>query len=263
MEDFKIIQPSTLLAPYIRYYWILKANGQADIARTVPTGMMSLIFHRGNQIFSVKENELHPRSFINGQENSYADLLYSGEINIISVVFQPAGLRAFFDLPVNLLNNLRVTADSLSDKELVNLEQSIAETEDDHICILRIEQFLGSRLRHIATHNRKRIEASLRLIHKGQTDLSTLAGAACLSNKQFTRIFSEYVGANPKEFSRMIRFQRALHQLETTPTIHFTQLAFDCGFYDQSHLIREFKALSGYTPAEYLVHCPPHSDYFS
>ena len=43
----------------------------------------------------------------------------------------------------------------------------------------------------------------------------------------------------------------------------FSQLAYECGFYDQSHLINEFKVFSGYTPKEYLAACAPHSDYFS
>lgn len=84
-----------------------------------------------------------------------------------------------------------------------------------------------------------------------------------MMRKQFNRIFSEYVGSNPKEFTRTIRFQRALHILEKQPPISLTALAYQCGYFDQSHLIKDFKALSGYTPTEYLVACPPHTDYFS
>jgi len=263
MEDFSIIYPSSSLLPYVKCYWVLKTGSQSDTtARIVPTGMMSLIFHRGIRLFSMKDGELHPRAFVSGQESDYNDLLYSGQVNMISVVFNPAGIRAFFNFPAGLLNSQRVSAGSLGDKELVALEQSIADTEDDKICILLIEKFLLGRLRNITAYNLERIEASLRLIHSGQTDVAVLAATACLSTKQFTRVFSEYVGANPKEFSRIIRFQKALYKLQIDPEISFAALAFDCGFYDQSHLIREFKILSGYTPAEYIVACLPHSDYF-
>jgi AraC-like DNA-binding protein len=54
-----------------------------------------------------------------------------------------------------------------------------------------------------------------------------------------------------------------LFVLQFNPHIDLTQLAFECGFYDQSHLIKEFKTFSGYTPAEYLAVCNPYSDYFS
>lgn len=264
MEEFKVIQPSSLLAPYVKNYWLLRIVGEsASLQRTVPTGMMSLIFHRGNRLLSIHENELHPRAFLSGHEKTFADLEYTGQINMISVVFRPVGVRAFFDLPIITTNNLRLTAGDLEDKELFALENSLTSTEDDRLCILMIEQFLLKRLTRLAEYNLKRIETTVRLINLGQTDITTLADAACLSQKQFNRIFSEYIGSNPKEFSRTIRFQRALHILETQPQISFTALAYECGYFDQSHLIKEFRALSGYTPTEYIAVCPPHSDYFS
>ncbi|MDR2969572.1 MAG: helix-turn-helix domain-containing protein [Tannerellaceae bacterium] len=264
MEDFQIIYPSPALAPYVKHYWLLKTvGGDTDVARTVPTGMMSLIFHRGNRLLSVHENTFHPRTFLNGQERTFADLQYDGQVNMITVVFRPAGVRAFFDLPINRLTGLRLTAGDMEDRELAALENSLTSTGDDGMCILLIEQFLFRRLMRLAEHNLKRIETTIRLINSGETNVTALADTACLSRKQFDRIFSEYVGAHPKEFSRTVRFQRALYKLETNPQISWAALAADCGYFDQSHMIREFRSLSGYTPGEYLAACPPHSDYFS
>ncbi|WP_313381454.1 helix-turn-helix domain-containing protein [Proteiniphilum saccharofermentans] len=264
MEEFKIIHPSPLLAPYIKNYWLLKtACDSPELARTVPMGMMNLIFHRGNRLLSIHDNELHPRAFLSGQEKTFADLEYTGQINMISVVFRPIGVKAFFNLPMNKINNLRVTAGDLEDKELAELEHSLTNTEDDQLCILMIEKFLLKRLSRLAEYNLKRIETTIRLINSGQTDVTLLADTACLSTKQFQRIFSEHVGSNPKEFSRTIRFQRALYTLENCPHIPLTALAYECNYFDQSHMIKDFKALSGYTPSEYLEACPPHSDYFS
>ncbi|WP_280752520.1 MULTISPECIES: helix-turn-helix domain-containing protein [unclassified Parabacteroides] len=263
MEEFRIIQPSPLLAPYIKNYWLLKtACDSPALARTVPCGMMNLIFHRGNRLLSIHDNLVHPRAFLSGHEKTFADLQYTGQVNMFSVVFRPVGVKAFFKLPMNKLHNLRVTAGDLEDKELAALEQSLTSTENDELCILLIEQFLLKRLSHLAEHNLKRIEATIQQINSGQTDIARLADTACLSTKQFQRIFSEHVGANPKEFTRTIRFQRALHKLEHCPEIPFTTLAHACDYFDQSHMIKDFKALSGYTPSEYLAACPPHSDYF-
>lgn len=264
MEDFKVIQPSPLLAPYIKHYWLLKTVGNStSLARTVPTGMMNLIFHRGNRLLSVHDNELHPRVFLSGQEKTFADLQYNGQVDMISVVFYPAGVRAFFNLPINKATGLRLTAGDIEDKELFVLENSLTSTEDDTLCVLLIEQFLFKRLTLLAEHNLKRIDASIRLINSGETDIARLADAVCLSTKQFNRVFSEYVGANPKEYSRTIRFQWALHLLEHNRSMSLTTLAYECGYFDQSHMIKDFKTLSGYTPSEFLAACPPHSDYFN
>jgi AraC-like DNA-binding protein len=262
-EEFRVIQPSPLLAPYIKHYWLLKTAGHSEaLARTVPTGMMSLIFHRGNRLLSVYENALHPRAFLSGQESTFADLKYSGGVDMISVVFHPVGVRAFFSLPINKLAGLRLTAGDIEDKELAVLENSLTSTEDDKLCILLIEQFLLKRLTRLADYNLKRIDMAIGLINSGEGDAARLAEATCLSGRQFYRIFSEHVGANPKEFSRTIRFQRALHILENNPQLSLTDLAYNCGYFDQSHMIKDFKAFSGYAPSEFLAACSPHSDYF-
>lgn len=264
MEEFRIISPSRWLAPYVKNYWLLKtASDSPAVARTVPTGAMSLVFHRGDRLLSVHENEFHPRAFLNGHEKTFADLQYDGQINMISAVFRPAGMRAFFRLPFQLTTGLRLTAGDLEDKELSALETTLATTAHDGQCILLIERFLLKRLSRPAGHHHERIAAAIRLIDAGCSDITALAHAACLSRKQFDRVFSEQVGTNPKEFSRIIPFQRALHLLETEPQLSLTELAYACGYFDQSHMIKEFKALSGYTPGGYLAVCPPHSDYFS
>lgn len=263
MVDFKIIQPPALLAPYIKHFWLLKTVGNSSApARTVPTGMMNLIFHRGERLLSVHENLLHPRAFLSGQEKTFADLQYNGQVNMISVVFRPIGVQAFFNLPIHKTAGLRLTPGDMEDKELTILESSLTSTEEDETCIHLIEQFLLKRLTRLAAHNQKRIETTIGLINSGQTDVSLLADAVCLSTKQFNRIFSEHVGANPKEFSRIIRFQRALNTLEQHPQMSLTTLACACGYFDQSHMIKDFKILSGYTPGEYIAVCKPHSDYF-
>ena len=153
-------------------------------------------------------------------------------------------------------NEFRLTAEELEDRELRELENSLLNTYDDSHCIRLIENFLLKRIRSISEYNLKRIDSAIRLINYGETEVSTLADAACLSTTQFNRILSEIVGSNPKEFSRTIRFQRALYILEHNPQISLIALAYECGYYDQSHLIREFKTYSDYTPTEYLAICP-------
>src|SRR5690606_16459769 len=161
---------------------------------TVPTGMMSLLFHRGNRLLSVHENEFHPRAFLSGQEKTFADLKYDGQINMISVVFHPAGVRAFFNIPIDKIAGLRLTAGDMEDKDLSELENTLTSTEEDKLSVLLIEQFLLRRLTRLPEHNLKRVETAIRLINAGQTEIGRLADAACLSTKQFNRIFSEYIG---------------------------------------------------------------------
>ena len=152
----------------------------------------------------------------------------------------------------------------MEDVELSDLVKQVTDTSDNAVCIRLIEQFFLRRLYTLPEYNLKRMSAVFHEINlRPQINISHLSETACLSSKQFGRIFADYVGTTPKEFIRIVRMQRALSMLQQDATIPFVQVAYECGFSDQSHMIKEFKLFSGYTPAEYLSVCAPYSDYFS
>lgn len=264
MEDYQFISPSPLLVPYVKQYWFLRCNDLSPaVQRIIPTASVALMFHRGQRMLSLEEGVLQPRSFISGQTSSYFEIKPTGSVDIISVVFRPYGAKAFFDIPISEINDLHVGLDCLSDSSLVELESRLTETSDNEACVGLIEAYLLKRLRLSKEYNYKRMSAVVGAIDKGVSDIGALSQISCLSYKQFQRTFNQYIGANPKDFLRVVRFQRALYVLQCQPDIMLTQLAVECGYYDQSHLIKEFKAFTGYTPGEFLSYCPAYSDYFS
>lgn len=265
MDYFQLIPPEPSLTAYVKRYWVLETDRPFDTPeRIIPFGNIQLSFYSGAPIRNAGGSR-EPRSLLCGQTTGYTDIFPTGKLRIIAVVFQPVGARAFFHLPLNELTDLKITAEELSDRGIKELEERIADTEDRMECIRQIEKFLMGRLCLFQDYNILRLSKAIEVINrcKGEISITTLADHSCLSPKQFRRIFSSHVGINPKDFLRIIRFQFALYILQKTPCIHFSQLAYECGYYDQAHLIHEFKALSGYTPGEYLNVGPPYSDYFS
>jgi AraC-like DNA-binding protein len=85
----------------------------------------------------------------------------------------------------------------------------------------------------------------------GTASVQKLAGQCFLSVRQFERKFKEFSGFSPKLFTRITRFQAAL-QLYPNPGKTLTEIAYDCGYYDQSHFINDFKEFSGYHPKHYF-----------
>lgn len=263
MECFNIIQPSDVLAPYVKHYWILGSGDTTHSQRVIPSGNIELVFHKGSLM---KRNGVFiPRTSLSGQSLSFFDLIPTGEIKMIAVVFHPFGAKAFFQTSINELSNLVVSADDLNIESLKELESKITDTDNDTICIQLIEKFLISRLNPLKEYNQKRMMRAIALINSSQDAIyvSKLAEKVCLSNKQFQRIFSEHIGVTPKEFIRIVRFQKALHVLQNNHTMNFTALAYECGYYDQAHMTNEFKSFSGYTPSRYVSILTPYSDYFS
>lgn len=262
MESFRIVTPSAPLAGFIKQYWILRTGAASE--RIIPSGNIQLCFYSGNSL-ACGGQVWNSQAVLCGQSSGFADLQTQGEIRIISVVFQPYGARAFFKMPMTELCGQKVTAGELNDAALGELERKIADTADDAACIGWIEEFLLKRFQADVEYNYRRMLPVVGLVNRsrGEVRLPELARTACLSGKQFQRVFSEYVGMKPKEFLRVVRFQYALSVLQRSPRMSFSQLAYQCGYYDQSHLINEFRCFSGHTPGEYVSLCLPYSDYFS
>lgn len=71
-----------------------------------------------------------------------------------------------------------------------------------------------------------------------------------ISPRQLRRMFQYYVGTSPKTFSKVVRFQHLLKQINSLSELRRTNAFFDSGYFDQAHFIREFKAFYGITPAQ-------------
>lgn len=264
MTSCRFIRPSAPLRRYVRHYWLLRGDTVSPFSqRTWPVGCVQLFFHRGKPLFSQTRGRLQPRHFVCGQEMHYTDLFVDGAIDMLVVVFQPCAARLFLQPPLALFRNESVAVDDLEDPELETLARRIADTESPVHCLEWVEQFLLHRLSQRTCCHLERLEAVVRRIDTTPClRVDALADTACLSIRQLTRVFAEYVGATPKDFLRIVRVQRALWLFQQHPCDSLAQVAYACGFADESHMIREFKEFLGYTPAALLAACTPVSDYF-
>lgn len=90
-----------------------------------------------------------------------------------------------------------------------------------------------------------------------QNDFSPadLASTACLSQKQFTRVFNKYVGMNPKSYLRLLRFHKALMEIQSSSdNSSLTNIAWSCGYYDLAHMTSDFRDICGFSPSELNRH---------
>ena len=212
MQSFQLIKPCLALAPYIRHYWILQDDSVTPVSeRTLPIGCMQLVFHKGKQLLLSGESELQPQSFISGQSVGFSDVQSTGRIEMITVVFQPYAVKALFHIPSHLFHGQNVDTDAMEDVELSDLVKQVTDTSDNAVSIRLIEQFFLRRLYTLPEYNLKRMSAVFHEINlQPQINIAHLSETACLSSKQFGRIFADYVGTTPKEFIRIIRMQAGI-----------------------------------------------------
>ena len=268
LEDFKFYKPCKLLQPYVRYYWVFKSN-QPQNTLTFPIGCPQIIFHKQMPLYIPELNTSQDRLAISGQVNFPSHLYANGNVEMIVVVFHPHTMSMFLNLPTSLFYNQEVSGYSLENKKLNELAIRISGCEDNSVCINYIEKWLLSQIANNlseTSYNIKRMDAAIRQIYSfPQTTVTELSSITCLCKKQFERLFHSLVGMNPKEYARIVRFQKALAQMQhqTGKEISQAQIAYTSGYSDQSHFIREFKKLSGYTPMSLLKVSTPYSDLFT
>ena len=85
----------------------------------------------------------------------------------------------------------------------------------------------------------------------GSVDMSTLEKETGYSACYIRRSFERVHGVSPKTFEKFIRFQNTLHHVNYKKEKTYEEIALECGYYDQEHMIREFKLFSGFTPEDY------------
>lgn len=267
---FYFAKPSTILSPFVKQYWGLENclnSGEEHVQRIVPNGLMDMTFYLGDlpQLINHRQSAIE-NTIVSGHCIDPYDLVVAGNLQLFSVSFKPLGASMFFNLPMNELFGCIVPARFLLKESIDRLETNLSETVDFTNRVRLVEEFLMNQLsQKVNIFGQKRLKDSLDLINnsKGIVDVNTLASCACWSRKQYERNFQEIVGTSPKQFMRIVRFQHAIHYKGQHPQTKLTRLAYECGFFDQSHMINEFRDLSGTTPKQYFAECEPYSDYFS
>lgn len=266
-EEFKFYKPCKLLQPYVRYYWVFNSCQMMN-TYTFPIGCPQIIFHKRTPLFIPELGTTQNELTISGQVNFSSRLKADGDVEMIVVVFYPHTMNMFLNTPASSFYNQEISGYDIEDKQLNELTTQVFDCENNNICVNLIEEWLLSRLSmnsHDVTYRVKRINAAIdKLCVAPYTLVTELSSTCCLGKKQFEREFYLHVGMNPKEYSRIVRFQKALklmqHQQGKTNQV---DLAYTSGYADQSHLIREFKKLCGYTPLSLLEVSTPYSDLFT
>lgn len=267
-EKFDFYRPCKLLQPYVRYYWVFKSN-QFLNTLTFPIGCPQIIFHKQTPLYIPELNAAQDKLTISGQVNFSSHLYADGNTEMIVVVFHPHAMSMFLNIPTSLFYNQEVSGYSLENKSLNELATRIFDCENNSICISYIEKWLVSQIAdNLAdtTYRIKRIDAAIQRIYiTPQISVNELSSIACLSKKQFERLFHLFVGINLKNIPVSSVSKRLWRRCSIKPgkEINQAQIAYASGYADQSHFIREFKKFCGYTPMFLLKVSNPYSDLFT
>jgi AraC-like DNA-binding protein len=169
----------------------------------------------------------------------------------VLVFFKEAGATPFFRQPLHEIFRESVTLENfVLRSELLCLEEQLIEAPTNSDRIVRLEKFLIGRMTQGEPD--KLALAALALIHqsKGNIRIKDLVQRLHTSQSPLEKRFRAAVGASPKKFASIVRLKNLLQEYPKTGSL--TELAYEAGFYDQAHFIKEFKAFTGDTPENYF-----------
>jgi AraC-like DNA-binding protein len=232
----------------------------------VPSGLFELIFYLKNKPSSDDSRKsISDSMLVTGQLKDFYDLRIKGRLSLFCINFFPHGLAMFLELPLDELFEHSVPLRFLVKDRVNKLEDELSGAETDPERKKIAEDFLISCLLSSETkHNYDRIRHTINQINlsRGRVDIAKLASDTFLSRKQFERTFTDIIGTTPKQFLKVVRFQNAIFEKSKQADLSLTELSYTCGYFDQSHMISDFRKLSGKTPGQFFAECEPFSDYF-
>jgi AraC-like DNA-binding protein len=165
-------------------------------------------------------------------------LLRAPEVTrIMGVRFRPGGSAQLLGMPVQELTDQVVPAGDLGLKSLAEL----STLPDLERALLGLERGYADAL----------VDEAARLL-SNSPDVEAAAVSLGVSRRQLERRFKARVGMPPKHFARIRRFQRVFHAMEED-SAGWVDAAADCGYYDQAHLIRDFRDFAGEPPSQLLA----------
>lgn len=254
--------PPPDLARHVAALWYGEGHLAYRRDRILPRGCSHLLINLGPPQYLVDERNGARREFrdvwFSGQHQSFLETEAPGGVALLGVAFQAQGAYAVIASPQEALADHVVELDALLGDGVRALRQRLLETPGLEDRFALVEAWLLERAGlghqpHPATS-----WAVDRIAHgAGQVRIEELARASGYTRKHLAALFRREVGLTPKALARVHRFHAALGALRSGRGVAWSQLAADCGYYDQSHLIRDFRAFSGCTPEELLATAAP------
>ncbi|APR82443.1 Transcriptional regulator, AraC family protein [Minicystis rosea] len=179
-----------------------------------------------------------------------------GTGRVVATKFKPGGFHPFTRVPMRELVNRVIPIVEAFGEAAADIVSSVLAEPDDALAVAAVEAFLRA---HRSADDLGLTEAMTlavraendREIHRAE-DLAKVAG---VSLRTLHRSFEKYIGVGPKWIIRRSRVHEAAERVATGAPVVWAALALELGYHDQAHLIRDFKAQIGFTPAVYAERC--------
>jgi AraC-like DNA-binding protein len=253
--------PHPALAAHVECVWTARALASAHAHRVLPDNCVDILWQDGGR-----------QGFAVGMMSSSILVASARPVLTLAVRFKPGMAGLFLAAPLQALTDQRADIDLLWGRSDADRLADALWTDEapERARLALIERELLRRLRaggaNVANSahsaEARRPAGALALVQRavaaldgsgGALRVEQLAAELGVSRQHLAAQFRQHVGLSPKLFARICRFRQATAALKTVPagSPDWAQLALECGYFDQSHLIHDFQELAATTPERF------------
>jgi AraC-like DNA-binding protein len=266
---YAVHRPSPPLDHFIAHMWFFDGyDVDHTMERLLPDATTEIVinlrpepkslYHRDN----FDDVQLFKKSWISGKQTRYIVIEAAKESSMMGVHFNPCGVFPFLGFGVSELTDQVLELDLLWGGTVNFLREQLLDTPTVAGKFALLESFLASRFRgHPRTF--RSVERAMQLMLRSPHGMAIrdFAAAIGITPKHLITQFDRFVGLKPKLCERIGKFQSVLGAVENHQRVDWAHVAAACGYYDQSHFIKEFKNFSGINPSVYLVDRSEYANY--
>ena len=251
--------PNSILAEHIESIFHYEGfKPDHSIERVVPTGHVFIIFELdGIERHTYDKTTLEPNGnyrnvWISGMHKDYLSISAHQDSEMLVIQFKTSGAYPFFHLPIHQLNNKVVESEAFFGTELLELRTEILKRNTISEKFKIVEHWLMEQFSEDKVPHESILNVLLQLKTKPITSSRDIIASYPNSQKHLINQFKTYFGLTPKVFHRIFRFNDMLRQIQNKQHLIWSQIAYEFGYSDQSHFIKEFKEFSGFNPKEFI-----------
>jgi AraC-like DNA-binding protein len=240
---YREIEPCKELASFIHSYWELKGDEfDRQWERNFPDGCAGLVMNLGNTCLTDNGSVSMEfgKTYVVGAMTSFKDSFIDSQTHLVGVCLRPATFANFYNYA--------------SQNELTNSTVEFEKTNS-----FNIDKIIDNPFNYLNHFYSDRIKSKNNQLQPVINDIHSTKGLISiyeLSKRNFTTVrqlernFKKHIGLSPKAYSNIIRFQNALSIIKNSgENRSFLDIAFECGYYDHSHLANEIKRNTGLSPS--------------
>jgi AraC-like DNA-binding protein len=259
-------RPASPLATFADAIWYYDGYAPPHrLERVLPDGSMQLIIHLRGAPLRVYEQDGAARlvhgPLISGPRARSCLVETAQQGALIGIHFRPGGAAPLLGIPASELRDVDVPLEALWGTAAWELQERIVEAHSPETRLRLLEAALLARMAWARKRDPAVAYAVRALAAPRAVSVADVAARVGHSHRHFIHLFREAVGLTPKTYSRVLRFQAALRAIARGERVPWAALATQCGYYDQAHLVHDFRAFAGLAPSGYLARRGEHRNH--